>query len=203
MRSNGDDAQETLSEGEKTFVTFLYFYYLQKGSNTGVGISEDRVVVFDDPVSSLDSDVLFIVSHLIKDLYQKSQIKQIFVLTHNIYFHKEVTFYKKRSDKKALKDETFWIIKKHNNHSVVNKNNDNPIKSSYELLWNEIRDRDQKFSSQMIQNVMRRIIENYFKIFRSIFDKSGHIMHYNMMMRTEDNELPTEDVEENIQLLEV
>ena len=187
MRSNGDDAQETLSEGEKTFVTFLYFYYLQKGSNTGVGISEDRVVVFDDPVSSLDSDVLFIVSHLIKDLYQKSQIKQIFVLTHNIYFHKEVTFYKKRSDKKALKDETFWIIKKH----------------YYELLWNEIRDRDQKFSSQMIQNVMRRIIENYFKIFRIIFDKSGHIMHYNMMMRTEDNELPTEDVEENIQLLEV
>ena len=32
IRSNGSDAKETLSEGEKTFITFLYFYHLLKGS---------------------------------------------------------------------------------------------------------------------------------------------------------------------------
>jgi wobble nucleotide-excising tRNase len=261
-RPNGEDVERTLSEGEKTFITFLYFYYLLKGSNTESGITENRVVVFDDPVSSLDSDILFIVSRLIKNLYdavekQSGTIKQIFVLTHNVYFHKEVTFNKKRSDKDPLKNETFWIVKKHNNHSVVCRQDKNPIKTSYELLWNEIRDRDQKFSNQTLPNVMRRIIENYFKffgnidedkildyfdgnekvicssliswvnseshsmfddinissnkntidkycqVFKSIFEKSGQIGHYNMMMRIKDNEPLTEHVEEKTQLLEV
>ena len=53
-----------MSEGEKTFVTFLYFYHLLKGSESDSGMTTDRIVVFDDPVSSLDSDVLFIVSRL-------------------------------------------------------------------------------------------------------------------------------------------
>ncbi len=70
VRPNGEDAKETLSEGEKTFITFLYFYHLLKGSNTESGITENRIVVFDDPVSSLDSDILFIVSSLIKKLFK-------------------------------------------------------------------------------------------------------------------------------------
>ncbi len=40
---------------------------------------------------------------------------------------------------------------------------DNPIQTSYDLLWKEIRDWD-KSSAVSIQNTMRRIIENYFKI---------------------------------------
>ncbi len=119
------------------------------------------------------------------------------------------------------------------NFTVVSRHNDNPIKTSYELLWNEIRDMDQKLLNQTLQSVMRRIIENnfkffgnidvnkiinkfdgnkklqcrsltswlhdgshsihddlnissgedavdkYFQVFKSIFDKSSHIMHYN------------------------
>ncbi|MEX2381060.1 MAG: AAA family ATPase, partial [Opitutales bacterium] len=34
VRPDGSDAQATLSEGEKAFVTFLYFYHLLKGSNS-------------------------------------------------------------------------------------------------------------------------------------------------------------------------
>lgn len=61
------------------------------------------MVVFDDPVSSLDSDILIIVSNLIKGIFEEvrietGQIKQVFVLTHNIYFHKEISFHTKRSD---------------------------------------------------------------------------------------------------------
>ena len=39
----------------------------------------------------------------------------------------------------------------------------NPITSSYELLWQEIREID-KTSGITIQNTMRRIIEEYFRI---------------------------------------
>lgn len=60
-------AETTLSEGEITFITFLYFLQLTKGSIDKDSISEDRILVIDDPVSSLDSNILFIVSSLLKD----------------------------------------------------------------------------------------------------------------------------------------
>ena len=238
VRSDGTDAQATLSEGEKTFVTFLYFYHLLKGSESQSGMTTDRIIVFDDPVSSLDSDILFIVGSLIKGLFEEvragtGHIKQIFVLTHNVYFHKEVTYNSKRQDV-AMNEETFWIVRKPGLVSKLEKHRTNPIRTSYELLWAEIRKSDR--SNLCIQNTLRRILENYFKIlggvnfddlcamfdgkeklickslcswvhegshyahddlfvsiddsmvdnylkvFRGIFYKSGHAEHYKMMM---------------------
>ena len=165
QRPDGTDAKETLSEGEKTFITFLYFYHLLKGSESETGMTTDRVVVFDDPVSSLDSDILFIVSSLIRGLFDEvrnnnGHIKQIFVLTHNVYFHKEITFKLKR--KKTLNEVTFWTVRKSNQLSKINHHNDNPIKTSYELLWVEVKNPER--SSLSIQNTLRRILDNYFKI---------------------------------------
>lgn len=238
VRSDGSDAKATLSEGEKTFVTFLYFYHLLKGSDSDSGMTTDRIVVFDDPVSSLDSDILFIVGSLIKGLFEEvragtGHIKQIFVLTHNVYFHKEVTYNPKRKDV-AMNEETFWIVRKPGLVSKLDKHPTNPIKTSYELLWAEVHKPER--SNLAIQNTLRRILENYFKIlggiefdqlcamfdgkekiickslcswvhdgshyahddlyvsiddsmvdsylkvFRAIFDKSGHSAHYKMMM---------------------
>lgn len=127
IRSDGTDAKETLSEGEKTFITFLYFFHLLKGSNSEAGITTDRIVVFDDPVSSLDSDILFIVGSLIKGLFDEvrtgaSHIKQVFVLTHNVYFHKEVTFNPKRRNNETMSgEETFWIVRKSGLESKLEK----------------------------------------------------------------------------------
>lgn len=238
VRPDGSDAKATLSEGEKTFVTFLYFYHLLKGSDSESGMTTDRIVVIDDPVSSLDSDILFIVGSLIKGLFDEvragtGHIKQAFVLTHNVYFHKEVTFNPKRRDV-AMNEETFWIVRKRGHVSQMERHPSNPIKTSYELLWIEVRKPD--VSTLTIQNTLRRILENYFKIlggvdpdnicamfegkekiicksmfswvndgshsahddlyisideamvngylsvFRSIFDKLGHMAHYKMMM---------------------
>ena len=166
VRSDGSDAKATLSEGEKTFVTFLYFYHLLKGSESDSGMTTDRIVVFDDPVSSLDSDILFIVGSLIKSVFDEvregtGHIKQVFVLTHNVYFHKEVTFNPDRR-KVAMGEETFWVVRKSNLVSKIEKHNTNPIKTSYELLWSEVRRTDR--SNLTIQNTLRRILENYFKI---------------------------------------
>ncbi len=170
VRADGTDAKVTLSEGEKTFVTFLYFYHLLKGSDSDSGMTTDRIVVFDDPVSSLDSDILFIVSSLIKSLFEEVRartvhIKQIFVLTHNVYFHKEVTYNPKRKDV-AMKEETFWIVRKSGLVSKLEKHPTNPVKTSYELLWAEVRKSDR--SNLAIQNTLRRILENYFKILGGI-----------------------------------
>lgn len=246
VRSDGSDAKATLSEGEKTFVTFVYFYHLLKGSESETGITTDRIVVFDDPVSSLDSDILFIVGSLIKGLFDEvragtGHIKQVFVLTHNVYFHKEVTYNPKRKDV-AMNEESFWIVRKPGLVSKIDKHPTNPIKTSYELLWAEVRKPER--SNLAIQNTLRRILENYFKIlggiefdhlcamfngnekiickslcswvhdgshyahddlyvsiddsmvdshlkvFRAIFDKSGHSAHYKMMMADAFVEIP-------------
>jgi len=165
VRSSGGDASQTLSEGERTFLTFLYFYYLLQGSTSESGVTSDRIVIFDDPVSSLDSDVLFIVSSLIRrtiELARKggSPLKQVLVLTHNIYFHKEVSFDAKRGIE-ARADETFWIVKKENDVSILTRFNHNPVKTSYEMLWLDVRENQSPLSTP---NILRRIIENYFKI---------------------------------------
>lgn len=121
----------------------------------------------DDPVSSLDSDILFIVGSLIKGLFEevrikKGHVKQVFVLTHNVYFHKEVTFLKGRRNGKVRGDESFWVVRKHELTSHLERYDTNPIKTSYELLWAELRRPNP--SNLTIQNTLRRILENYFKI---------------------------------------
>jgi wobble nucleotide-excising tRNase len=172
VRDDGTAAMKTMSEGEKTFVTFLYFFQLIKGSDTESGMTNDRVVVFDDPVSSLDSDILFIVGSLIKGLFEevrakKGHIKQVFVLTHNVYFHKEVTYRSKRGKSgKAYGDESFWIVRKSGRVTKIEPHAENPIKTSYELLWGELRRPDR--SNLTIQNTLRRILENYFKILGNV-----------------------------------
>ena len=170
MRADGSHAKDTLSEGEKTFVTFLYFFHLLKGSAMESGVTSDRVVVFDDPVSSLDSDILFIVSTLIRELCHDvhagtSSVKQVFLLTHNVYFHKEVTFQKARRNG-TLKDETFWTVRKSKEQSEVSRHSSNPIKSSYELLWLDVR--EGRMGNLSIQNSLRRILETYFKMLGGI-----------------------------------
>ena len=177
VRADGSDVKKTLSEGEKTFVVFLYFYHLIKGSFSETGITNDRIVVFDDPVSSLDSDVLFIVSSLIREVCENCRndvenIKQVFVLTHNVYFHKEVTFNRNRNPDKCLNEESFWIVRKGVPYSQCDRHLLNPIKTSYQLLWSEVREAEKAVQtgvlvSPHIENTLRRILEHYFTILGS------------------------------------
>ncbi|WP_437207214.1 AAA family ATPase [Planctomicrobium sp. SH664] len=133
-------------------------------------MTRDRVVVFDDPVSSLDCDILFIVSTLVRKLCEEirsgtTSVKQVFMLTHNVYFHKEVTFRKSRETPKQ-RGETFWTVRKSNNVSQITMHDSNPIKSSYELLWLDIR--EARSGNRSIQNSLRRILETYFKMLGGI-----------------------------------
>ncbi|GAA8878374.1 AAA family ATPase [Helicobacter pylori] len=168
QREDGQLVGETLSEGEVTFITFLYYYHLTKGSLKESDISKNKVLVIDDPISSLDSNILFIVSVLVKELMketmkEKTNIKQVIILTHNTYFYKEITL---EYDLKRYQGKySFWIIKKDNNVSKIEKFEKNPVKNSYELLWQEVKQaKENNISWVFLQNVMRRIIEYYFRI---------------------------------------
>lgn len=242
VRNSGESAKETLSEGERNFIVFLYFYSLVKGVlNPDENINEPKIIVFDDPVSSLDSDVMFIVATLIKSIIKEvrqnnSNIQQVFLLTHNAYFFKEVTYFSDRDYRKNKRNNTaYFIVRKLNNSSIVDYYETNPIKTTYQLLWDEIK--KESLDCVAMQNSMRRIIEFYFKIlanlstdkllntfkdeeekkicrsliswinvgsheaffeidyspnqdemekfkevFKKIFEITGHIAHYNMMM---------------------
>jgi wobble nucleotide-excising tRNase len=166
-REDGTIAEATLSEGEITFITFLYYLQLTKGGVTEDTVNDERILVIDDPISSLDSNVLFLVSTLIKEIIKKvrvdiGNIKQVILLTHNVYFHKEVSYVDNsyRGGERAF----FWILRKNFKYSNIQSYKDkNPIQSSYELLWREIREWGNN-SGITIQNTMRRILENYFSI---------------------------------------
>ena len=166
-----NDINRTLSEGEITFITFLYFIQLIKGSFSEDAVTTDRVVVIDDPISSLDSNILFVVSSLVKDLIENLQknvgnIKQIILLTHNIYFHKEIAYIEGREQTRS--DTAYWVLRRNGNTTNIKTYKKNPIHNSYELLWNELKEvkvsSEKLLSNSTIQNVMRRIIETYFKI---------------------------------------
>lgn len=167
LRENGDLAESTLSEGEITFITFLYYLQLAKGSTIESEVTDERVLIIDDPISSLDSNVLFIVSSLLKEIIRKirikdGNIKQLILLTHNVYFHKEVSFINGRT--KQCNKTNYWILRKEDNvSSLEDYKLVNPIQNSYELLWQELRNSENN-SGITVQNIMRRIIENYFKI---------------------------------------
>ena len=169
QREDGEIAEATLSEGEITFITFLYFLQRAKGGETEESVNEERILVIDDPISSLDSNVLFVVSTLIKEIIKNvksdvGNIKQIILLTHNVYFHKEVSY--EGLNRKGEKSQ-FWILRKNNQVSTIHFYGlNNPIQSSYELLWREIKEWENN-SGITIQNTLRRILENYFNILGS------------------------------------
>lgn len=175
-RKDGSLVEDKLSEGETTFITFLYYMQLVHGSFNDDGIEREKVLVIDDPISSLDSNILFIVSSLIKEELKmlgnkNNKVKQIILLTHNIYFYKEVSFIDGREN--TRKDLTYWIIRKEEFNSEIQKYERNPIISSYDLYWREIREHEigGKCSIYM-QNTMRRIIEHYFKLLGKFKDET-------------------------------
>lgn len=158
----------TLSEGERTFITFLYFYWSLHGSDSGTEDPRSTVAVIDDPISSLDSNILWVVCQLIRNLMLKviddaSNLAQLVVLTHNAHFHREIT-YKRRNDDPLQNKRTFATIHKRPGvPGELTMKDANPVRSAYRTLWDEvIYARDNLSTNHVgLPNTMRRIIESY------------------------------------------
>jgi wobble nucleotide-excising tRNase len=168
---------KTLSEGEKNFIAFLYFYQLCLGTND-IENTKKRIIVIDDPVSSMDSQVLFFVSTLIRRLITKKgtgkdqqrnnlidqlkneNIEQVFILTHNIFFYKEVALV---FGARICHSTAYFNVKKFNNQSIIERIEDykNVAFNDYHLLWQEVKKENSEKISMALLNNMRRIIESY------------------------------------------
>jgi wobble nucleotide-excising tRNase len=179
IREDGSVA-ENLSEGERNFIAFLYFYHQVRGSMNGEELKE-KIVVIDDPVSSMDSTALFLVSAIVREMINVCRnnteylnpkvpgdyIKQLFILTHNVYFHREITY----KQVGYYNCTSFYMIRKNDNISTIKlckrqskevpseEENYNPVQNSYASLWDELRDIQTTIPAL---NVMRRILEYYF-----------------------------------------
>ncbi|MFD0837385.1 AAA family ATPase [Mariniflexile aquimaris] len=168
---------KTLSEGEKSFISFLYFYQLCIGTDDIQNNStKKKIIVIDDPVSSLDSQALFVISSLIHQLIlrkandnrsnrmllKNENISQVYIFTHNLYFYKEVSF-----DKRPMCTD-FWHYKitKTNNNTSISGQYKKSITDDYALLWETIKELKGNLPEDsnlnvLIANSMRRIIESY------------------------------------------
>ena len=173
-----------LSEGEKNFLAFLYFQQRVFGSETSDGDDRQKIVVIDDPVSSMDSSALFIIGEQVRKMIEICRnnadnrgavmkgnfIKQIFILTHNAYFHREITY----PHAHRYEFVSFYLVKKRENRSSVDLKrrrdpdcptewmNVNPVKNSYAALWDEYKELKDVTSAIPLINVIRRILEYYF-----------------------------------------
>ena len=191
---DGNKPVKKLSEGERNFIAFLYFYHLVKGSGTADAAiitssgeitdttdRRDKIVVIDDPVTSMDSGTLVIVRSMVREMITVCQnnievlhpditgsyIKQIFILTHNAYFHREVTY----NMVDYYDCVTFYMVRKTDNHSSItpciekakelseDDRNINPVQNAYTALWTEYQELT---SSIPLLNVIRRILQYYF-----------------------------------------
>ena len=169
-----------LSEGERHFLSFLYFYNQVKGCDEN-GVLKEKIVVVDDPVSSLDGNALFIISSLVREMievcYNNAEydgetekgdyIRQLFILTHNAQFHRGIT-YKQVGRYRCV---NFYKITKLHNHSTVKpcvrpskkaagtEENYNPVKNAYAALWSEYQELENAIP---LMNVIHRILDFYF-----------------------------------------
>ena len=101
---NGERAR-ALSEGEKTAIAFLYFLKSLQDRDFDV---RKGIVVIDDPVSSLDANALYYAFGFMKSRVREAG--QLFVLTHNFLFFRQVKNWFKHVERRNKGDCGYYMI---------------------------------------------------------------------------------------------
>ncbi|ECO7968485.1 AAA family ATPase [Salmonella enterica] len=157
---------KSLSEGEKTMVSFLYFIESCSGSLTPETIHpENKLIVIDDPISSLSHNYIYEVAALIKrKIIKAAAARHIVILTHNMFFFQEMLLNSGRlQDKREapLNWSLLRIIK--SDYSSCEKLSMHEMLNEYQALWQTLKDvRDDKTQPVVLFNTMRNILEYYF-----------------------------------------
>ena len=179
----------TLSEGEKTILTFLYF--IQNIDEAASSSNSSRpIVIIDDPIASTDSQTFFLVTQIIRRLTQYLKdpkitkpltynISQLIVCTHNTRFLSEVSYDCTQGNgaksKYGIYAHYYTLEKEGIETKVYNHYNNSTISTEYKLLWDQIKDyryqvtlaeskQDPIPQFPLMGNIMRRIIETYSKM---------------------------------------
>ena len=163
IRSSSNDARfNSLSEGEKTIISFLYFLELCQGKTSKQEISDRKIIVIDDPISSLSHIYIFNIAQFIEETFFNDHkiYKKIFILTHNLYFFNELARYTKNNRNKN-QTKLFRIVK--NQYSKIIPMKEDEIKNDYESYWQILKDYETSNQPHpILPNVMRNILEHFF-----------------------------------------
>jgi wobble nucleotide-excising tRNase len=165
-----DDVFKTLSEGEKTLISFLYFLEVCNGDlDVQAGkLKSDRIIVIDDPISSLSHNYIYDIASLIRQevLTPKNRFKQVFILTHNLFFFHEMIkqIDREREDEEVKKDRPFALFRiTKAQFSQVTPMQVKDVQNDYQAFWQTLKDAlENRASSHVVPNMMRNILEHYF-----------------------------------------
>jgi wobble nucleotide-excising tRNase len=158
-RSNVDlKVFSSLSEGEKMIISFLYFLELCKGKKNADEAINKKIVVIDDPISSLSHIYVFNIGRLIhNEFFRTDKYEQIFILTHSLYFFYELTYPKPEKRKESQK---LFRLRKNSSGSEILEMSYDEIQNDYQSYWNIVK--DDKQPPALIANCMRNIIEYFY-----------------------------------------
>lgn len=167
-RSQPDDSEvfKSLSEGEKTIIALLYFLESCIGHVSNSQTIQPKLIVIDDPISSLSHNYIYEVASMIKrKLIQPKIAKHIVIMTHNIFFFQEIllSVYKRLAPERTTPKNCalYRIVKGEYSDCVPLSMHD--MLNEYQALWQTIRDvRDGRSLSVVLPNTMRNILEYYF-----------------------------------------
>jgi len=155
---NSERTFHTLSEGEKMIISFLYFRELCKGRGDALEPEYKKILVIDDPISSLSHIYVFNVGRLIKKtFFESNEFEQVFVLTHSLYFFYELT--ETNHDKRKESQKLFRLIKNASGSQIIEMKYEE-IQNDYQAYWHIVKDENQP--PALIANCMRNIIEYFF-----------------------------------------
>tara|TARA_R110001583_G_C5664919_1_gene409979 strand:- start:2403 stop:4571 length:2169 start_codon:yes stop_codon:yes gene_type:complete len=148
----------SLSEGEKMIISFLYFLELCRGKKDATEAGKKKIIVIDDPISSLSHIYIFNVGRLIhKEFLRSDKYEQVYLLTHSLYFFYEMTDPQKE---RRHENQKLFRIRKNSTGSQILEMKYEEIQNDYHAYWFVIK--DEESPAALIANCMRNIIEYFF-----------------------------------------
>ena len=161
---NQEKVFRSLSEGEKMIISFLYFIELCRGKKEATETGKKKIIVIDDPISSLSHIYVFNVGRLIHNEFLRSdKYEQVFLLTHSLYFFYEMTDTNKERRKEQQK---LFRLRKNTTGSEILEMKYEEIQNDYHSYWLVVKDEMQP--AALIANCMRNIIEYFFNFVEKI-----------------------------------
>ena len=164
----------TLSEGEKMLISFFYFVNLCEEADNNPAGTVKKLIVIDDPVSSLSFDMVYEIATLINLFFCKkkkgaSNQYQVIILTHHLYFLHEM-FKQVEKGNKMPNDCKIYEVTKNEYTSINDMTKEKVVKNQYQIYWNVVKDIKNSIDNGekvripdiMLPNAMRNILEHYF-----------------------------------------
>jgi wobble nucleotide-excising tRNase len=150
-----------LSKGEKNIIAFLYFILALDNINNDN--TKPKTIVLDDPMTSNDDTMQYLMIGEIQKYYRKLQDNDFFILfTHNCHFYLNVRpsigsgFYDKYGNYHLFSNGKLTTIE-----TILEWKKD--FSTNYELLWKELSFLYKEHKPNLMLSSCRKICETYMR----------------------------------------